>query len=167
MRSCSCATRYRAAPHPGSLRRHRASWNDHTPRRATRRLPRVASPTARLVSRPRVGHGEYLRYNLVLTVGSAQDLVEPAQYLLQIIVTKMFQAITNLKSDSIRGGFGSSCRLPEFAHDRDNPLGFVVVHIIVKMSQESASYTRFRSIVVRSQITHESFQLSKSIACTR
>ena len=40
-----------------------ASWNDHTPRRPTRRLPRVASSTARLVSRPRVGHGEYLRSN--------------------------------------------------------------------------------------------------------
>ena len=31
-------------------------------RRATRRLRRVASPTARLVSRPRVGHGEHLHY---------------------------------------------------------------------------------------------------------
>ena len=43
---------YAAIEHPGT---------NHTPRRATRRLRRVASPTARLVSRPRVGHGEYLR----------------------------------------------------------------------------------------------------------
>ena len=41
----------------------------------------------------------------------------------------------SLTSDriSIRGGFGSSCRLPKFTDDQNNLLGFAVVHIVINI----------------------------------